>query len=274
MIKTTHLTNVSAPELSRLLYNERITYSVLEKILNCRCTDIFTDYESFIICYSNAPFPIWVWQKSIQSTDTVKAIAQILNSHFPTSKGYKYNMPYELFGKLCDADISFRNNEISMGLISYELIDLIKPSKMADGGMELANILDIEPLTNMLLDMSYEAEGISYSREDKRKRVLEMIESESLYIWRTADGKIAATTSIGKNGDYCRIGSVYTCHDMRRRGYAISLVYSVCTLIKQMKLRPILYTDESYTASNACYKKIGFCEVGRLCNVSVGKDSV
>ncbi|MBE6635080.1 MAG: GNAT family N-acetyltransferase [Ruminococcaceae bacterium] len=272
MNKLTHLTNSSAPELPKLFAKEKITYSVLEKILNLTCTDIFTDNENFIICYSAPPYPVWVWQKDNEDCGTAATVADILNRSFSVLDGYKYNMSYELFRALSAVNESFAENRIAMGMLSYELIGEPVMPNIADGAMESADISDIEVLTDMLLAMSCEAEGLSHRREEKKQRIIEMIDSDSLYVWRAQDGRIAATASVGRTGDCCRIGSVYTRPDMRRRGYAISLIYYVSAMIKNADLRPILYTDESYAASNACYKKIGFCEIGRLCNVSGGKD--
>ena len=54
-----HLKNASNIELSKQLEGD-ITYSVLFRILQNDCTDIFYN-EGVIICYSNPPYPIWVW---------------------------------------------------------------------------------------------------------------------------------------------------------------------------------------------------------------------
>lgn len=266
-----HLKNTAAPELCQLFARDRITFSVLEKILRTNCSDIFTDEDNFIICYSSNPYPVWIWHKK-SSTAELNSIAEILNEHFPTASGYRYNMDYELYSALSLINESFAKNDIAMGLISYELMQPIAPRRIADGSIEAARHEDIEELTDMLCAMSLEGENVVYPRDNKRIRVQEMIDSHSLYVWRASNGRIAATTSVGVLDDICRIGSVYTRPEMRRNGYAMNLVYNVCILTLAKNLRPILYTDGGYTASNDCYRKIGFCEIGRLCNISAGKE--
>ena len=59
-----HYQNTSVETDVKLLReDDEITFSVLISLLQRECTDIYTNHESVIVCYSNAPFSVWVWVK-------------------------------------------------------------------------------------------------------------------------------------------------------------------------------------------------------------------
>ncbi|MBQ8834080.1 MAG: GNAT family N-acetyltransferase [Oscillospiraceae bacterium] len=95
------------------------------------------------------------------------------------------------------------------------------------------------------------------------------MERKTLFTWRNDAGEIVALTAKVDNGPYSRITSVYTLPGHRRKGYAIHLVHKVTETILADGLVPTLYTDANYRASNACYRKIGYQEVGNL--IKAGK---
>ena len=96
----THYKNQSRAELCRLIENEKITYSVLYNILGRKCTDIFTDHENVIVCYSNAPFPVWVWGKDVADLNAVRLIGDCIKEHFPYEKGHYHIMSEGLWQAL------------------------------------------------------------------------------------------------------------------------------------------------------------------------------
>ena len=63
------------------------------------------------------------------------------------------------------------------------------------------------------------------------------------------------------------INLVFTRPEFRRKHYAQNLVYQVTRLAIDAGYVPMLYTDADYTASNACYEKIGYVLQGKLCTV-------
>jgi GNAT superfamily N-acetyltransferase len=91
-----------------------------------------------------------------------------------------------------------------------------------------------------------------------------MIEDGNLFVWRNDDGEIVATANREDVGKFGKVSSVYTLPQHRRRGYAINLVKGITELLVNDGLIPALYTDGEYSASNECYKKIGYQQVGML----------
>ena len=52
--------------------------------------------------------------------------------------------------------------------------------------------------------------------------------------------------------------------EFRRKHYAENLVYRVTKPAIDAGYVPMIYTDAEYTASNACYEKIGYVLRGKL----------
>ena len=98
-----------------------------------------------------------------------------------------------------------------------------------------------------------------------RAHLAEKIEAGHQFLWRDGDGALAAMTSCRVKDRYGSIAGVYTLPEYRRRGYAMNLVHGVTARLLERGLTPILYTDADYGASNACYQKIGYRQVGSLC---------
>ena len=115
--------------------------------------------------------------------------------------------------------------------------------------------------------MFFEMEGFNFDLEECKNRVMRHIENQTLFTLKNENDEILAITSKSDDGVYAKISSVYTVPKYRRRGYAINLVHYVTELLLEQNLIPILYTNGGYVASNECYKKIGYYQVGRLCNV-------
>lgn len=261
-----HYQNQACPEAAALMQDEAITYSVLINILQGECTDIFTDHEGVVICYSFPPYPVWVWCRDVENAQYVDSIARCLKTAFPLEKGYTYNLSYELLERLKETDECFRDTVMKMRLLSYRL-DEIHDVKSCDGFMSLVREDEIPDLIGVRHDMVMEMEGFDLSAERCEASLRFMVEGRCLFAWRDDAGKIAALTGRGDQGKYSKITSVYTLPQHRRKGYAINLVHGVTETMLSDGLIPILYTNADYVASNACYRKIGYRQVGSLCNV-------
>lgn len=258
---------------TKLLLDDAVTFSVLISILQNECTDIYTNHESLIICHSLSPFPVWVWCKDIDNIEDIMQIAACLKEAFPLEKDYTYNLSYEIWNRLKQVDDYFEQSKIKMNLLSYQLNTMKEINVPCDGTITPARTEDLEYLTILWHDLCLEMEGTEHDADYCRKRVLAHLADGTLYTWRNAEDKITALTSNGITYGYGKISSVYTLPQYRRKGYAINLVAKVTERILEEKLIPILYTNADYKASNECYKKIGYEEVGSLCTVCKGNRS-
>ena len=86
-----HLKNASNIELSKQIEGN-ITYSVLYRILQNNCTDIFYNGESVIVCYSNPPYPIWVWCRDASKKNDIISIANCIKTNYPLDENYNIIM--------------------------------------------------------------------------------------------------------------------------------------------------------------------------------------
>lgn len=255
---------------AKLLLDDAVTFSVLISILQNECTDIYTNHESLIICHSFNTFPVWVWCKDINNTEDIMQIAICLKKAFPLKKDYTYNLSYEIWSRLKEVDVYFEQGKIKMNLLSYQLTTMKEINMSCDGRITPARMEDLEYLTILWHDLCLEMEGTDHDTDFCRKRVLAHLADDTLFTWRNAEDKITSLTSNGITYGYGKISNVYTLPQYRRRGYAINLVAKVTEKILEEKLIPILYTNADYEASNECYKKIGYEEVGSLCTVCKG----
>ena len=262
-----HFQNQSCPALAGLMQEETITYSVLIKILQGPCRDIFTDHENVVVCYSNPPYPVWVWCRDPEDEATVMEIAVCLKERLPLHTVRACIMPAALAERLMLADGYFREAKPGMGLLSYRLDHINKIAYPCGGYMSFVEENEIPDLIDVWHAMHMEMEGIDQSREHCAETMARKIGARELFAWRTEDVKIMALTGRADQGKYSKITSVYTLPEHRRKGYAINLVHGVTRSILEDGLIPILYTDAGYGASNACYQKIGYRQVGSLVSI-------
>lgn len=268
MKKLLHYEKCSRPELSELIKDD-VSFTVLTKIVQGDCDHIFTDGKSAIVCHSNPPYPVWVWCERPDDANTITTIGQCIKEHLPLEK-YNIIVQYEILERLAEYDPYFRNTKKKMELLSYRLDEIRSIDYSCDGQMETADMADIDILTKVWQDMCIEMEGFHFELDDCYKRVKSQIDDGVLFVWRNEAGEIVATTNKGSLGKFGKVAGVYTLPEYRRHGYAINLVHGVTKIILDEGLTPTLYTDGGYSASNECYKKIGYVQVGKLCTVYKG----
>lgn len=262
MKKLDHYMNTDKEELQALVEGD-VSFSVLHNILSGECDHIFTDGEEVIICHSNPPYPVWVWCGAKRKVANIDVIGRYIKEHFPLDK-YDIVIDAELMRWLVESDRYFKPCKLKTVLYSYRLDKVNDIERACDGRMEMAEYKDLETLAHMHKDAAFEMEGYDFSLDKCREDMEGMIDDERLFVWRNDDGEIVAMASKGETGKFGKVSSVYTLPEHRRRGYAINLVRGVTQLIMNDGLIPTLYTDGNYSASNECYKKIGYQQVGML----------
>ena len=264
MEKLAHYQNTSVPQDASLLGDDIVTFSVLAAILQTPCTDIYTNHKSVILCYSTAPYPVWVWCKDLQNSEDVALIAQCLKENFPFEKGFYWNIEERLLQKLQGVDLYFADVQKGMQLLSYRLDTLNTIDRPIDGHIAIATQEDIPVLCKLWHDMHFEMEGFTFTDEQCLTEVQNYVGKNAFYVVKEDFGNILATAIRWDDEHYCKVSAVYTLPEHRRKGYAINLVHHVAKDIMKDGKTPILYTDASYGASNECYQKIGFQQVGSL----------
>ena len=247
--------------------DDAITFIVLSGILKDTHNNIYTDGRNIMVCHSTSPFPVWAWCRDEEDDEAVAAIADCLKEHFPLEAGYRYNISYGLLDRLRQADDYFAGAKIGVNMLSYRLDALLPATHPCDGRMEAATMELLDELARYFQAATLEMEHMERPLEWCRKNIAEKIEGGLQFLWRNDAGEIVAITSYREMPPYGKIAGVYTLPEHRRRGYAMNLVHRVTARELEKGLTPILYTDADYGASNACYQKLGYAQIGSLCTV-------
>ncbi len=266
MTELLHIENGSSLQ-SASLVSKDTTYSVLYTILHRNCEHIFTNNSSVIICHSNPPYPVWVWCKDAENQEDIISISNILSKYFPLSKGYNVIISDNILNALSKVNSEFADYTVKMELFSYRLDDIKDIKYDYKGSICLAKLEEVDELSLIWHDACLEMESVDFDIEFCKKEVTEKIKNNSLFLLKLENGEVASLTGKDKTGEYSKISTVYTLPHLRRNGYAINLVHHVTKTILEDNLIPILYTNGNYNASNECYKKIGYYQVGRLFNI-------
>lgn len=259
-----------------LFAGDELTFAVLTAIVNNKCTFVMTDCDRFVICYSQEPFPVWVWTAE-GITDTEKEeIWELCRKEniLPGGAGkYNitcYNMKYDLADFFVEkAKEEGMSMDITMNMLVYECFKTKKPVRQAAGRKQNMTENDLEDVAQFIWqfkqDVGTDIEDLPACREKAR----DLIGKENFFLWKNEEGSNVAMCNYNVEGGLARVGLVFCKHDERRKGYAENLVYEVTKLTIDKGFRPILYTNGDYAASNACYKKVGYEQKGSLCSVGV-----
>lgn len=259
-----------------LFAGDELTFAVLTAIVNNKCTFVITDNDRFVICYSSAPFPVWLWTASDVSEAEKEEIWELCRREdiLPgASEKYNitcYNMKYDLadffMGKAKEAGIPM---DITMNMLVYECFEAKKPTRQADGEKYNMTEDDLVDVTQFIWQFKQDIGTDIEELDACREKAKDLIGRENFFLWKNAEGKNVAMCNYNVEGDLARVGLVFCKHDERRKGYAENLVYEVTKLAKEKGFRPILYTNADYAASNGCYTKVGYEQKGSLCAVGV-----
>lgn len=142
--------------------------------------------------------------------------------------------------------------------------------------MELCTKEDNENLLNLFIQFT---EFMNKTLKSNKKATLEelqeemnsQIEQERLFCWKNNNGKIVCIANFQVLGDTARIGHVFTLEEERGKGYVANLIHDLTQRLLTDGLKPLLYTDYSYPASNRAYINAGYEDKGILINFSCSK---
>lgn len=253
----------------KILENDKYTFFVLRRIIGGKCELLLTDHERLIICFTNKPFPIWIWTADDATKEEMEKAYQIAAEHSLLNGEYRFNLKYDLAKFFIDkAAADGKSLSISTNMFAYDCQNLIKPSKIADGSIHRCGSEDLNELVDFL-DLFHKEVGIDQKDRDGYRMDAEaFINSGNMYLWKNEQGNHVASCKFAPNGNLASINLVFTCPEYRRKHYAENLVYQVSKLAMKAGYVPMLYTDADYVASNACYEKIGYVLRGKLCTIS------
>ena len=249
----------------RLLEQDKYTFFVLRRVLGGECELVLTDHKRLLLCYTCAPYPVWLW------TPEDATPAELENAYRLTAENGFLRGGQRLilkdsaaayFMKRAAAD--GRPLTVAMRMCAYECPAPIAPTVVADGCPRLCGPADTEELAEIMDRMRRETGTDIKDRDGCRRDAEAAIEAGQTYFWTNARGQIVSSCKYGPNGELASVNLVYTYPEFRRRHYAQNLVYAVTRIVREAGYTPILYTNADYAASNACYRQIGYELRGQL----------
>lgn len=252
----------------KILENDRYTFFVLRCVISGRCKLLLTDHERLILCFTDHPFPVWIWTPDDASEAEMEKAYQLASEHALLSGEYRFNLKYELAKYFMErAAADGKPLSVCMNMLAYDCRNPVRLDKMADGFMHRCGIENLDELVD-LIDLFQKETGIDQNDRDGYRRDAEaFIRAGNTFFWENEQGDHVASCKFAPNGDMASINLVFTRPEFRRRHYAENLVYQVTKLAIDAGYVPMLYTDADYAASNACYEKIGYVLRGKLCTI-------
>ncbi len=252
----------------QLLENDKYTFSVLRRIMDQPCELLFTDHEKLILCYSESPYPVWIWTPDHASAEEMDRAYSLAQKNGLLDGKHHFVVKYDLAAHFMEtASREGKRMSITKNMFAYDCLHPKKPNVTADGGIHKCTADDIEELTEFIGMFHGEARVDRKSDAAYRRDAENDIKDGNIYFWKNEQGYSVASCKFTPNGDLASVHRVFTRPAHRRKHYAENLVYQVTMKAKDAGYIPILYTDADYEASNACYEKIGYVLRGKLCSI-------
>jgi len=252
----------------RILEDDKYTFFMLRRIIGGKCKLLLTDHKRLIICYTSAPFPVWIWTPDDASGEEMEKAYQIAAEYSLFNDGYHFNLKYDLakfFIERAAADGKMLS--ISINMFAYDCQNLVGPTKIADGSIHQCSREDLDELVDFM-DLFHKETGIDQKdRGGYRMDAEVFIKTGNMFLWKDKYENNVASCMFAPDGNMASINLVFTRPEFRRKHYAENLVYQVTKLAMDAGYVPMLYTNADYTASNACYEKIGYVLRGKLCTI-------
>ncbi len=251
----------------KLLENDKYTFFVLSRIIGGKCELLLTDHERLIICFSCHPYPVWIWTADNADKTDMERAYQLTEKYSFLNGKHRFNLKYDLahyFIKRAASD----NKRFSVftNMYAYDCRKLIEPTA-TDGSIHRCCKEDIDELADFFDLFHKELKMDQTDRNSYLLQAEEHINAGRTYFWKDSQGNNVASCYFTQNGNTASISLVFTLPEFRRKHYAENLVYQVTKIVMNDGYIPMLYTDADYTASNACYKKIGYVLQGKLCTI-------
>lgn len=251
-----------------ILENDRYTFFVLRHIIGGKSKLLLTDHERLIICFTEHPFPVWIWTPDDASEAEMERAYQFVSEHSLLNGEYRFNLKYDLAEFFIErAAADGKKLSVCMNMFAYDCRNPVKPYKTADGSIHRCSSEDLDELVDFIDSFQKEIGIDQKDRDGYRIDAEAFINTGNTFLWKNEQGNNVASCKFAPDGDMASVNLVFTRPEFRRKHYAQNLVYQVTKLAIGAGYIPMLYTDAEYTASNACYEKIGYVLRGKLCTI-------
>ena len=168
--------------------------------------------------------------------------------------------------QIIESLLKYNESEYSIQkhLIIYRCDKVSPDFNYAPGEMKLASIDESDILISFNRSFKKEYNGEEESYEEASDFIISSLEKKNLFVWKNRNQLCSVAQVIFKEeNDYPEIGHVFTEPNLRKRGFAPSLVHKLTNyLINSGNKKCMLYTNGTNQASNRAFTKIGYVKTG------------
>ena len=256
---------------------DKYKFNIVSKILAGDEVLLYSDGENYFLARNKVGMPTWIWTKDgLEDKRILEEIKEVISLYLTDLEYDQFTCKKEYYNFLMQIGYDKLNREDYFEL-GFLTCNKVKSVKQTDGNMIIGTKKDGENLLNLFIQFT---EFMNKTLKSTKKATLEelteemnnQIEQKRLFCWKNKEGKIVCIANFQVLGDTARIGHVFTLEEERGKGYAANLIHDLTERLLNDGLKPLLYTDYSYPASNKAYINAGYVDKGVLINFSCSRE--
>ena len=256
---------------------DKYKFNIVSKILAGDEVLLYSDGENYFLARNKVGMPTWIWTRDgLEDKRILEEIKEVISLYLTDLEYDQFTCKKEYYNFLMQIGYDKLNREDYFEL-GFLTCNKVKGVKQTDGNMLIGTKKDGENLLNLFIQFT---EFMNKTLKSTKKATLEelteemnnQIEQKRLFCWKNKEGKIVCIANFQVLGDIARIGHVFTLEEERGKGYAANLIHDLTERLLSVGLKPLLYTDYSYPASNKAYINVGYEDKGVLINFSCSRE--
>jgi RimJ/RimL family protein N-acetyltransferase len=154
----------------------------------------------------------------------------------------------------------------------FRLGDLTPPDPFPPGTGRVASEEDYDFLVQWASEFGDET---GESSQEPARTVTDRLSYDGITLWEDGGRPVASASLTRCVAGVCRVSSVYTPAEFRRRGYGAAVTTAVTRQALDLGARAVvLYTDLANPTSNALYQRLGYLAVSDRVSLGLSDDPV
>ena len=135
----------------KLLKPDKYTFFVLDRIMRGSPEVLISDHERLIICFSERPFPVWIWTPDDASEEEMERAYQLAGENGLVTGEHHFNMKYNLAEHFIRrAARDGLKMKLLVNMFAYDCPEPVRPEAEADGEIYRCEMRDVEELVSFL----------------------------------------------------------------------------------------------------------------------------
>lgn len=256
---------------------DKYKFNIVSKILTGDEVLLYSDEENYFFSRNKEGMPTWIWTKDrLKDKQILEEIKEVINMYLTDLEYDQFTCKKEYYNYLIQTGYDKLNKEdyFELGFLDC---NKVKSVKQTDGKIVICTKDDNENLLNLFVQFT---EFMNKTLKSNKKATVEelkeemdkQIEQKRLHCWKNEEGKIVCIANFQVLNGTARIGHVFTLEEERGKAYATNLIHDLTEKLLNDGLKPLLYTDYNYPASNRAYINSGYEDKGILINFSCSKN--